>query len=319
VIDDGTPTLLQYKGDGVQSLAALGIMRHVSERGARGKNLVVAIEEPESHLHPTAIHELRDVLKELSDKYQIVVTTHCPLFVDRGNISSNIIVHNKRAIPAKKIQQIRDVLGVRASDNLRHAELVLLVEGEEDKLSLKKLLHHMSPSIRSTIENGTLAIDTLGGGTNLAYKVSLIRDALCLTHCFLDDDKCGRDSFDRAKTQGLLTDADVNFSICKGMTEAEIEDLYDSNIYENMVKNTYRVTLQSPKFRTNKKWSERMRDTFRQQGKQWNDRVERELKTKIAEIVVQNPEIALSNKKKTAIVALISALEERIGEIAKSR
>jgi putative ATP-dependent endonuclease of OLD family len=49
VIDDGTPTLLKYKGDGVQSLAALGIMRHASERGARGKNLVIAIEEPESH------------------------------------------------------------------------------------------------------------------------------------------------------------------------------------------------------------------------------------------------------------------------------
>lgn len=49
VVNDGTPTLLTYKGDGAQSLAALAILRYASERGARGKNLVVAIEEPESH------------------------------------------------------------------------------------------------------------------------------------------------------------------------------------------------------------------------------------------------------------------------------
>jgi putative ATP-dependent endonuclease of the OLD family len=55
VVDDGTPTLLELKGDGVQSLAALAIMRHSSETTAIGRNLVIAIEEPESHLHPGAI------------------------------------------------------------------------------------------------------------------------------------------------------------------------------------------------------------------------------------------------------------------------
>ena len=45
-VDDGTPTLLKYKGDGAQSLAALGIIRHASDAGAKGKNLVIAIEEP---------------------------------------------------------------------------------------------------------------------------------------------------------------------------------------------------------------------------------------------------------------------------------
>jgi predicted ATPase len=111
IINDGTPTLLQYKGDGVQSLAALGIMRHASEKSAHGKNFVIAIEEPESHLHPSAIHELRDVINELSGNHQVVLTTHCPLFVDRANISNNIIVHGKKARPAKKVQEIRDILG----------------------------------------------------------------------------------------------------------------------------------------------------------------------------------------------------------------
>jgi hypothetical protein len=63
IVDDGSPTYLRYKGDGVQSLAALALMRHASEvRGAQ-KNFVIALEEPESHLHPNAIHSLRTVLE----------------------------------------------------------------------------------------------------------------------------------------------------------------------------------------------------------------------------------------------------------------
>ena len=88
-VDDGTMTPLQNKGDGVQSLSALGIIRHASDRSASGKKFVIAIEEPESHLHPNAIHELKEVIDKLSEKHQIIITSHNPLFVDRRAITSN--------------------------------------------------------------------------------------------------------------------------------------------------------------------------------------------------------------------------------------
>jgi predicted ATP-dependent endonuclease of OLD family len=154
-VDDGTPTLLEYKGDGAQSLAALGLTRHSAERGAKGKGLVIAIEEPESHLHPNAIHELKEVVDELSERHQVLITTHNPLFVGRRNIRNNIIVRNNRAKTAQSIEQVRDVLGVRASDNLRHAELVLLVEGEDDRIALRTLLAHRSETLRASLSEGT--------------------------------------------------------------------------------------------------------------------------------------------------------------------
>jgi putative ATP-dependent endonuclease of the OLD family len=79
IVNDGAPTLLQNKGDGMQSLAALSLMRHASRLGAGERELVLAIEEPESHLHPRAIHQLKAVLKEISEQHQIIMTTHCPL------------------------------------------------------------------------------------------------------------------------------------------------------------------------------------------------------------------------------------------------
>jgi putative ATP-dependent endonuclease of the OLD family len=231
IVDDGTATLLQHKGDGVQSLAALGIMRHASERGARGRNLVVAIEEPESHLHPRAIHELRTVLAELSGKHQIVLTTHNPLFVDRVNCHANILVNQKTARPAKSIEEVRKILGVKAADNLRHAELILVLEGEEDRMALVALLRGYSPTLKSAIDNGTLGVDTLHGASNLSYKLGLVRDALCAAHCFLDYDAAGHKAFNQARLEGLVSDADVNFATCDGMAESEIEDLYDPKVY----------------------------------------------------------------------------------------
>jgi putative ATP-dependent endonuclease of the OLD family len=55
VVDDGTATDLQLKGDGVQSLAAISLIRHVSEERSGERELVLAIEEPEAHLRPRAV------------------------------------------------------------------------------------------------------------------------------------------------------------------------------------------------------------------------------------------------------------------------
>jgi predicted ATP-dependent endonuclease of OLD family len=310
MIDDGAMTELQYKGDGVQSLAALGIMRHASDHRSTGKNLIIAIEEPESHLHPNAVHSLRGVVEELADSHQVVVTTHCPLFVDRAKVSSNIIVNNRKATPARNIEEIRDCLGVRASDNLRHAEIVLLVEGEDDRIALKGLLPKASPAIRHAMKNGTLAIDSLGGGSNLAYKVGLLRDALCLCHCFLDDDSAGRDGFAKAQTQGLLTVADVTFSTCAGMNDAEIEDVFVVAPYAGMIQSTYGVVLNVPHFKTSGKWSNRLRETFKAQGKPWNDQIEAEVKYKVANVIAGTKlDDALNQNKRNSFDALVGSIE----------
>ena len=83
IIDDGTPTNIAYKGDGVKSLAALGILKNMHRRAGAS---IIAIEEPESHLHPGAIHQLVDIIKSLAEENQVIITTHNPLFVDRSNI-----------------------------------------------------------------------------------------------------------------------------------------------------------------------------------------------------------------------------------------
>lgn len=319
VVDDGSPTLLEYKGDGVQSLAALGIMRHASETGARGRNLVIAIEEPESHLHPRAIHEFKEVLLELAEKHQVILTTHNPLFVDRVNIRTNILVNNAKARPARSVEEVRETLGVRAADNLRHAELVLVVEGEEDRGALTALIRYASNRLDAALKSGSLTLDSLGGAGNLPYKLSLLRDSLCLCHCFLDDDDAGRSAFERARVDGLVTHASVHFSSCQGKTEAEIEDLYDPAVYTAVLKNSYGVSLDHPSFKSARKWSERMRDTFKGQGKAWTEVLEADVKHRVADAVSANPGVALLQARRAPFDALVGGLEERLAEISSRR
>lgn len=309
IIDDGIPTSIERKGDGVKSLAAISLLRGASERGRAS---ILALEEPESHLHPSAIHRLRNVIEELSQDHQVVITTHCPLFVDRNKISTNIIISANTAKPAKKISEVRDILGVKAADNLLHARMVLIVEGKEDKISLEAIFKHFSPTISKAIKDGNLFIDPSDGAGNLSYKLSNYQAAVCLTHVFFDNDDAGRTAIQKAEADEMVKVSDYHLTICNGMTNAEFEDCIDVKTYKNKIEDEFGVDLAKRTFRNNNKWSDRMRETFLSQGKPWNDQIEKQVKYVVANCVQSNPENALNEHKRSSIDALVSAIEGRI-------
>lgn len=312
-IDDGVPTSLDRKGDGVQSLVALAIMRHAAERAVSTEHSIIAIEEPESHLHPRAIHELRGIIKELSARNQLVLSTHSPLFVNMQAPTANIIVQDRKATPAKNVAQIREVLGVRISDNLTNAELVLLVEGEGDKTAIGPILRNVSPTLAAAFESGRVGIDSLGGGTNLSYKVGVYAGVACRVHCLLDDDKTGRAAFAKAEANNLLGAADANFTKCPGQAESELEDLYDKRVYADRVNRDFGVNVSlKTKGLPRAKWSDRMRRLFEIQGKNWNGAVEAALKRAVAEAVVANVQNGLHADKRGPILALAATLENKL-------
>ena len=94
IVNDGTATNIEYKGDGVKSLAALGLLK---SRVSRTDASIIAIEEPESHLHPGAMLQLKEIIRSLENENQIVLTTHNPYFIYEDKIDSNIIVDGKKS------------------------------------------------------------------------------------------------------------------------------------------------------------------------------------------------------------------------------
>ena len=309
VVDDGTPTSLEFKGDGVKSLAALGLLK--SQNARKGAS-ILAIEEPESHLHPAAIHQVNDIIQSISQTSQVILTTHNPLFVDRSNIRSNIIVTDGGATPAKTISSIRDLLGIKASDNLTNANYALVVEGEEDALALKSLLPVLSDKIGKALRNNFLIIEPIGGAGNLSYKLSLLKNSLCATYTLLDNDKAGNEAYGKAVKDSLISVANCTFVTCNGMAESEFEDSINLDIYKDIILAEQGVDLSGAKFRGNEKWSQRLRTTFLDQGKPFTDALCARSKYLVATAITRSPRLALNEHKRNSIDALVSALERMI-------
>ncbi len=218
-VDDGNKTPLERKGDGVKSLVALALMRYASESSANKAHSIVAVEEPEAHLHPQAIHELRDVLMSLAEKNQVILTSHSPLFVNPASLKSTIVVRESKASIARSIEEVRDVLGVRLSDNLQSARLVAIVEGDDDVIIIKAILEARYSILKNAIETGDLVFDALGGASNLSYKARMYRSSATLVQCFLDDDDAGRGGVQKAVSDHLIRVADYNYIIVPGQDE----------------------------------------------------------------------------------------------------
>ncbi|MYN17865.1 AAA family ATPase [Rugamonas sp. FT107W] len=309
-IDDGTRTLLEYKGDGVKSLAVLGLLR--AKRRSAGAASIIAIEEPESHLHPGAVHSLREAILNLVPESQVVLTTHCPLFADRDQIARNILVDANSAKPAKTIGSVRDLLGIRASDNLVNASHVLVVEGSEDVIALKAILPTLSSTIATAIKQNLLVIEGLAGAGNLSYKLNMLSNALCSAHVLLDHDAAGRLGYEKAERDGLLKIADLTLVMCKGMQNSELEDCFDLEVYADDVAAKFGVDLRGTAFRGNDKWSDRAKKVFEKSSKPWGDRIKSQLKDTVARAVAKSPTTALNSHKRASIDALVAAIEAKL-------
>jgi len=272
----------------------------------------VAVEEPESHLHPHAIHQLRKILQQMAARHQVVITTHNPLFVDRLHVSHNVLVDASRARPAKSIAEIRELLGVRVADNLWHAVVVVVVEGEDDAAVFRSWIASASSTLAAAINDGSLTFDTLGGGTNLGYKLAQLRTALCPYHVVMDHDAAGKLAVKRSQEEGVLDSTEFHQTVLLGRDESELEDWIDSSCYVDEIRSRFGVDLASAKFRGKRKWSERLRLTFESQGKPWDDIVKGRAKAIACESASRLGYRSVSEQAREALGSIVRALEDRL-------
>ena len=308
-INDGNETSIYEKGDGVKSLVALAIIQHSKESI---KNLTLLIEEPETHLHPKAIKETKKIIDEISHKNQIIITTHSPLFVDRENIKSNIIIKNNEASIAQKISDIRNCLGVTIDDNLINSEVALLVEGRSDEIALKAILKAMSEKVKEAITSRQLTIHYMGGLDHLIERKSTL-DGLVFKHTltFVDADTEGKNATSRAIKGGILSKEEFLMTTIPDFNESEFEDYYDISFFNEFTEiskfQDWKTTLLSKKG----KWSKRIKDLYSRNGASISEEEMSSLKIKIANKISEEPDPCrfLDNSKIDSLNILKMKLE----------
>jgi putative ATP-dependent endonuclease of OLD family len=294
IVDDGYATDLAMKGDGVQSLAAVALMRHLTSSVGEDREVVLAIEEPESHLHPSAIHQLRRVLLEIADRQQVVITTHSPVFVNRTAPNENIVVQDNKARAASGVDEIREILGVHVADNLQSANRVILVEGESDRRIITALLRARLADLTGVIEEGGLVVECIGGSGKLPYRLRRLEPDVCDVFVIMDGDDAGRQAIEKATSGGIIQRTSTFLLSTPGQAQSELEDLIDPTLYMDAIERDVGIILRGSRFTQQRsKWSQRMARQAGESGQLWDRSAENICKTIVADCVVAAPTSAI--------------------------
>ena len=144
----------------------------------KNENLVVAVEEPEAFLHPSAQRQLSTQFATSKNAHRLVISTHSPLFVDEADFTSIALVRDHRVSqpPASKPlrNSINTVLTQGRGAEMLFADSILLVEGEGDRRYWESLRRRPAKVDITGTVNRCFAIE-VGGNTRMSPFIQLLR------------------------------------------------------------------------------------------------------------------------------------------------
>lgn len=95
-IDDKAGFNNESKGSGLQKLGFILLHQKIIEKLSNSKkNIIFCIDEPDAFLHRGLQLKLKDILVNIANKHQVIVTTHSPEFIDSSNLKNVILLDQK--------------------------------------------------------------------------------------------------------------------------------------------------------------------------------------------------------------------------------
>ncbi len=243
--DNGSDTFsLEYHGMGTRSWASiLSFGAFIKWEAAENKNKqgyfpVLALEEPEAHLHPNAQRTLYQQLKGIYG--QKIISTHSPYVVGQAELgeyvfftkkTDEVIVSGIPNLDEMKIhqQQAMKSFVVDKRGDILFSRLVVLAEGETEERFLNILAQRYFEHFHS------LSVNIIGcGGSNYRYFIKLLQAANIPFLVFSDYDNIET----RTKVNRQLMDCGLDPQNCSELIDLEedIENYLITTGYENELR-----------------------------------------------------------------------------------
>lgn len=180
------------RSEGAKHFLSLILSLLIENKKGERRNQLILIDEPEIHLHPSGVRDLRNALLELGEENYVFISTHSPFLIDKKDKDRNIIIKkNNEAFTKKKEiskhesiiddEVLREAFGIEVYRDLLNPSSIL-VEGQSDKIILQKTFDKFSKPYGVTNGHGS-NIDTLAAKLNDADIVPMV---------ILDDDSDGQ-------------------------------------------------------------------------------------------------------------------------------
>ena len=228
------------------------------------EDAILLLDEPGLHLHAVA---QKDLLGYFSTdiRNQIVFTTHSPFMIPVDdlpavrtvNISqeTGTTISNDPVGDDKTLFPLQTALGYDLTQTLFLGDKDLVIEGVTDFWYLSSVSEYINDTEGKGLQKG-LILTPAGGATKIAYMVALLVSQNVKVLALLDDEPQGRHAATEIIKNKLLREENLVFvtRAFQGSSrkEADIEDLIDPAIYENLVQLTYQAELKGQDLPLNK-------------------------------------------------------------------
>ena len=247
---------LADKGTGVRGAVLTAMLRYMAANGRR--SVVMAVEEPESFLHPAAQETLRDELEAVASSADVtmLVTTHSPfvpsrlpsakLFALSKGYDGSTRVAGSAAGDSDRTSLVLSLFRSAAQPRLleraakEDARALLVVEGWTDVEYLRITATLLG---RETVFDGVELIPA-DGATKAVRRALVFKDELPNTPVvvLLDDDPDGQQAYGKlTKSFGFQGGSEVLYysailpsRLSDGVVEAE--DLFATSLLDEFIK-----------------------------------------------------------------------------------
>lgn len=203
------------------------------------KNCILLLDEPGLSLHPNAQTDLIRFFNQISEKNQLIYTTHLPFLVDHNNLDKVKAVYTDKGLTKasndiskadkekKAIQPVNAAIGITASQSLLVGCDIIIVEGISDQHYLTMIKNHLvaKGKFKPTKE---MVFIPVGGARGVKPVVSIIYGSHSnLPYTILDSDETGKE-FKKNLLNGLYKgdkEKVLETDTYTGLKGSEIEDL----------------------------------------------------------------------------------------------
>ncbi len=246
---------LDDRSRGFQWFFSFYITFFADTKGGDAENAILLLDEPGLYLHARSQGDLL-MHFENDFKNQIIYTTHSPFMVPTHRLDSvrtvsieeaaGTTVTNDPTGDSRTLFPLQAALGYNISQSLFVGSKNLVVEGVTDYWFLSSVSAHLADSGGVALDS-ELTLTPAGGAQKVSYMVALLTSEEQSVLVLLDQERDTKATKDELVRNKLIAEQNVVF-VSEGFpspapTEADVEDLLDSTVFDQLVRECYAAEL----------------------------------------------------------------------------
>lgn len=223
------------------------------------KDIILLLDEPGLSLHALAQEDLLNYIDTLSEKHQVLYSTHSPFMIHSDRLSQVRVVEDKPNLGSlfsenisssdpRTIFPLQAALGYTIAQNLFISERNLLVEGPSDLIYLKNVSAKLEELSRVYL-NENITIVPTGGLDKVVTFISLLgANGLKIVVLHDDNGKPEQKIIDLVKQKivlpkQILTASKFRDPSSSKLIPSDTEDLFDVSMYLKYFNETFSKQL----------------------------------------------------------------------------